>query len=163
MLAVSVIEALDRVIGIPLGIFHLFGGIVAGIWLAILGEWKVIGLGLLLLVSSPFLLGFVLMPGSMFAIPAMKAVESGRKMLGALMGSLSVIYTTAVIVVWAYLMLRFFHGRAHDSSQIPFLLWSYGGPVFGPYAYLAKNGDTRNEIRATSVAHIVESWAKSLE
>jgi len=76
------------------------------------------------------------MPGLIFAAPAVKAIESGRTTLGALVGSLSVICSTVVVVVWSYLMLRYFYGRASDSSQIPFLLWSYGAAT-GPWAFMA--------------------------
>lgn len=34
---------------IPIGLFNMFGGIVSGIWLAILDEWSLIGYGILAL------------------------------------------------------------------------------------------------------------------
>jgi hypothetical protein len=123
-------------LSLPIGILNLFGGITAGIWLAILGEWKVIGVGLLLLVSSHFLLAFILMPGLIFAAPAVKAFESGRTTIGALVVSLAVVYTTVVVIVWSYLMLRYFYARVSESSEIPLLLWSYGAAT-GPWAFMA--------------------------
>jgi len=123
-------------LSLPIGILNLFGGVTAGVWLAILGEWRLIGVGLLLLVSSHFLIEFALMPGLILAAPAVKAIESGRTTLAALFGNLSLIYTTVIVVAWSYLMLRIFYGQATDSSQIPLLLWSYGAAT-APWAYMA--------------------------
>jgi hypothetical protein len=136
-----IMRALLTIITIPLGILNLCGSLVAGIWLAILGEWQPIGVGLLLLVSSHFMLSLVLMPGLIFAAPAAIAMESGKTILGSLIGGVSVLYTEVIVVGWAYLMLGYFHGLASASSEIPLLLWSYGAAI-GPWAFMAsKDGD----------------------
>jgi len=141
-------------LSLPIAILNMFGGVTAGIWLACLGEWKAIGFGLLLLVSSHFLLAFVLMPGFVFALPAVKAIESGRTVIGGLVGSLSVIYTTTVIVVWSYLMLRYFHGRASEASEIPLLLWSYGAAT-GPWVFMAsKDQQSQDGGNVHSTFHV---------
>ena len=46
---------LDKIIDIlsvPIIILNIAGSIVGGIWLAILGEWKLIGTGVFLMVTS---------------------------------------------------------------------------------------------------------------
>ena len=47
---------------IPLLFLNFFGGIVAGIWLAILGDWKPVIEGIIALFTTTFLLAFLLMP-----------------------------------------------------------------------------------------------------
>lgn len=49
---------------ILLGIFNLFGGIVSGIWLVILGEWGVIGYGILALIVSSMGISFAMCTSS---------------------------------------------------------------------------------------------------
>lgn len=41
-------------VAIPLGLLNMLGGIVAGIWLAILGRWGIIGYGIAALLVSTF-------------------------------------------------------------------------------------------------------------
>jgi len=138
-IAVVVTRALTFFIltlALSMGILNLFGSITAGIWLAILGEWKVIAVGLLIGVLSLGLITFALMPGTIGAKLAVKAIVSERRALGVFVVSLSWIYATAVVVVWSYWILRYFYGHASGSSQIPLLLWSYGTAA-GPWMYMA--------------------------
>ena len=58
------------VLAVPLSILNIFGGIVSGIWLAILGEWGLIGYGILALLVSGMGLGIAMAPGLIFAGPA---------------------------------------------------------------------------------------------
>ena len=61
---------IDKIIGllsIPLLILNLVGGITAGIWLAFLGEWKLIAIGIILFFISHHFLSLLLMLGFLFA------------------------------------------------------------------------------------------------
>ena len=51
---------LMTVMAVPLGILNIFGGVVSGIWLAILGEWGIIGYGILALMVSGIGLGLAM-------------------------------------------------------------------------------------------------------
>ncbi len=70
---------LATVLSAPLGIINMFGGIVAGIWLAILGEWGLIGYGIAALFISGIGLGIAMMPGMLFLAPAAALREEGNK------------------------------------------------------------------------------------
>jgi hypothetical protein len=57
---------MQAVLSIPTILFmslNFFGGIVSGIWLAVLGQWWAIGYGIAGLFFSSTLLGFAMMPG----------------------------------------------------------------------------------------------------
>lgn len=69
---------LFQAITIPVVIINTLGGLVAIIWLMVLGEWGTLGYGLLYLVGSTFLIGLALMPGILLATPALWALEKGR-------------------------------------------------------------------------------------
>jgi len=61
-------------LSIPLMILNMLGGIVAGIWLAILGDCS-IGAGILIFFVSTGILGFVIMPSILLAVPAALCAE----------------------------------------------------------------------------------------
>jgi hypothetical protein len=70
--------ALITALSIPLMILNMLGGIVSGIWLAILGEWGAVGTGILFFFVSTWLLGFALMPSLLFAAPAAYCAKKGK-------------------------------------------------------------------------------------
>ena len=114
-----------------------FGGIVAGIWLAILGQWGSIGYGLLMLVGGGFLLWITMMPGMLFEAPATAYSEEGNKPAFYFLVFLRTVYPFAVLTRGCVLVLNFFARRADSSSIIPMLLWSYGVAT-SPIAWLAQ-------------------------
>jgi len=132
-------------LGIPIMMMNLLGGFVSGIWLAILGEWKAIGLGFLSIFCATFILGFALMPSLMFAVPAAKVIEKGKIGLGMVLGMPAALYTVGVMIAWCYAVFRGFDGMADDSSRIPMLIWSYGVATV-PWAHMkeSQGGDGFN-------------------
>lgn len=123
-------------LSIPLMILNMLGGIVSGIWLAILGEWGVVGTGVLFFFVSTGLLGFALMPSLLFMAPAAMCAEKGNTFGLVCFGALSSIYTLGLITVWCCGILFLFVKDATASSLIPRLIWSYGVAT-GPWAYMA--------------------------
>lgn len=57
-------------LSVPIMILNLLGGIISGIWLAILGEWGEIIRGIIFMVVSGIAISFALMPSLLFAAPA---------------------------------------------------------------------------------------------
>ncbi len=142
---------------VPIMILNIFGGIVSGIWLAILGEWGEIIQGIGLIVFSGLLISFALMPGLLFAGPAIIAMERGKKILGTFLGFLSVLYTYALITIWSIWIMRLFVSSSTESSIIPLLIWSYG-VALAPWMWLAQKdqqaGGNEFSIFATFFAQI---------
>lgn len=124
-------------IAIPLGIINMLGGIVSGIWLAFLGEWGLIGFGILMLIISGMGLGLAMMPNLIFALPAAAMLEKGNKFGGYFFAFLSSLYTICVLVAWCVLVLIYCTKQASQDSIIPVLIWSYGIST-GPIAWLAQ-------------------------
>lgn len=122
---------------IPIMILNLLGGIISGIWLAILGEWGEIFRGIIFMVVAGFAISIVLMPSLLFAAPAAMAIEKGKKLLGMFLGSLSVLYTIGLMTVWCVWIMWLFVSSANDSSLIPLLIWSYG-VALAPWMWLAQ-------------------------
>lgn len=136
---------LASVVAIPLVLINGFGGIVSGIWLAILGEWGLIGTGIATLLVAGFALGFAIMPGMLLSAPAIMFLQKGNKLGFYVFGFLSTLYTMAVLTIWCTAVLYFFVERASIDSIIPVMLWSYGVAI-GPIAWLAqKDLESGNE------------------
>ena len=124
-------------LSIPLALLNMLGGIVAGIWLAILGKWGIIGYGIAALFVSGFGLGIAMMPGLLFAAPAAALHEKGNKLGFRFFCFLGALYTVAVLTAWCIAVLYFFARQADSGSIIPILLWSYGVAT-GPIAWMAQ-------------------------
>jgi hypothetical protein len=142
-------------LAVPLGFLNAFGGIVAGIWLAVLGNWGAIGWGIAAILLSTFGISLALLPGMALAAPAAYFAEWGYKLPFHFFALLSSLYTVAVIALWCGIVLYFFASQADSSSVIPLLLWSYGVAT-GPFAYMAsKEGDDAfASIAATFFAQV---------
>lgn len=133
-------KALENMMGVftvVLILFNALGGIVAGIWLAILGEWGFIGYGLMFSIGGVLLISFAMLPGLLLAGPALLFEKKGIKIGSYFFGFLSIVYTFAVLTAWCLFILYSFVGHIHDGSVIPWLLWSYSVAT-GPIAYLAQ-------------------------
>jgi len=115
---------------------HILLGVVSGLWLAIVGEWGAIGLGILFVVLSPILIGIALMPGMLSAPAGMYCMGKGKTFGLYCVASLTTLYRLAVLTAWCCGILYLFVKDATPISLIPRLLWSYGIAT-GPWAYWA--------------------------
>lgn len=120
----------------PIVFMNLLGGIVSGIWLAILGEWAVIGAGLLAAIGGTLPISFALMPVMLLALPMAKLVERGRLGLGMIFAIPVSVYTIFIMSAWCYLVFLAAFRVADERHAIPVLLWSYGAAT-GPWTYMA--------------------------
>ena len=135
---------------LPVMVLNLLAGIVGGVWLAIAGEWGLVGLGLVIGVAGAFLASIILMPGMLLAIPLIKAEERGEEP-PFVVAFLGVLYTYAAMGVWAIVIFTWFL-RISDEL-LPTLLWACAAST-GTWAYLAQREAQSNEFSPiTSVFH----------
>lgn len=152
-LAISISVVLVA-LAVPLWILNSLGGIVAFFWLVFAGEWGLIGWGILGLLVSAFGLSIVMAPSMLFAIPAMKAIQSGKKTLGWILGLLASLYTNAVIVAWCVAVLIFVTRKAGDeTSWVPLLLWA-NAIATGPLAYMSSKERNNQSVTTTQFAQL---------
>jgi len=114
----------------PILIANLLGGVVSGVWLTVLGQFEVIGYGLLLLIFGHWILAGLLIPGFiLFQVPAMALGDGGgNKLLSRCLFLLSLAYTYLIFSSWCLVILFIaiiYFANDLDAS-IPILLWSYG-------------------------------------
>ena len=131
------LEAFLVLLLVPLLILNILGGIVAGIWLIILGEWVIVVEGLLIAYASNFILSFAMLPMWLFAKPAIYFSNKGKTIGMVCFTALSNLYILAVITFWCCGIMFYFIGSATESNLIPRLLWTYGLAI-GPWTYFAR-------------------------
>ncbi len=130
-------QAIITLLMFPLMILNMLGGIVSGIWLAILGDWWAIGYGVAGLFLSSFFLAPLLIPAMLVLAPAMYFLNKGRTLLAAPFILLGNLYTVVLMSGWCLGIFIFFMTRADSDNYIPLLLWSYGAAL-GPWVYMAQ-------------------------
>jgi hypothetical protein len=133
----KVIVGLFTLLAIPLTLLNMFGGIISGVWLAVLGDWGSIGYGLFAIISSSFLLAIAMMPSLIFAGPAVYFAGKGVTILFYFFSFLSTLYIVGLITAWSGSVLWFFAERATAESFIPILVWSFG-VALAPWQWMAQ-------------------------
>ncbi|MDD5055362.1 MAG: hypothetical protein PHZ00_03785 [Candidatus Peribacteraceae bacterium] len=135
---------------IPIMLLNVFGGIISGIWLAILGEWNIILLSIVLFFASTFTISIALMPSMLLIAPAAVLLQRGNK-LWLFFGALNLLYTFVVIIIWCMWILNTYVNAANDRSLLPILIWSYG-TALGPWLYFAsKERDNSSTMFTTFI------------
>jgi len=140
-----------RALVIPIMILNFGGGIVGGIWLAFLGEWKLIIIGIVLVFISHWLLAFLMMPGLLISGIALKFGEKNKNLL-YIFGFLSQLYTNILMVatcVFAFLLCSSYYKGTVGVNYIPYLLWSWG-MALGPWQFFASK-EPENEFSAITL------------
>jgi hypothetical protein len=118
----------------PMLVLNLLGGLVGGVWLAILGDWSTLFFGIAYMVVGAFALSLLLAPAMLLALP-MAALGERRAFAAALIGLPAMIWTYAVIAVscaWVFRGIT----MTPQGSLIPYLLWGYAAAT-APWSYMA--------------------------
>lgn len=137
-----------EILNVPIMFLNGLGGVVGGIWLAILGEWKLIGISFLLLFISPWIISIALMLN--FPILGLTAYFFEKKNpLGYLFSFISQLYINLLIATTCYIAFfwcsSFYAKEYIGFSYIPYLLWSWG-MALTPWQYLASKEDNEFSV-----------------
>lgn len=131
--------------GLLVGLLHLVGGFVAGLWLLFTGQWWALGMGFLALVVARFAIGFALVPGLFaFGTPAAALETAGRRKLARVFHALTGANTVIVMTAWCFLIAWYFLSRAEGAQRLPLLVWSYA-IALGPWIGFAAR-DTAKDV-----------------
>jgi hypothetical protein len=144
-------------VSVPLGLLNMLIGMVAGVWLAVLGRWDLIGYGIVaIIIAGLIAAALARRPGLLLDVPAARRTR-GRALLIGFMSFLGSLYRVAVITAWCLAVLYFFAWRAGGNSLVPALVWSYAIAA-GPIVWMDQNeiqgGGGRNAAVATLFAQV---------
>jgi hypothetical protein len=134
--ASSIVTALLAILVSIVVILNFASEIGGGIWLAILGDWKSIIVGLVISICMPFAFTIVTLPSTGLGMILFGLINKGRKIPAAILGFINMIYTNVVIAIWVVMVFGYFVERAKGRSIIPYLLWGYG-TMMAPLSYMA--------------------------
>ncbi|MBU0580862.1 MAG: hypothetical protein KKA19_06765 [Candidatus Margulisbacteria bacterium] len=140
----TILEAGLLMLITPLIILNLFGGIISGIWLIILGEWRIVltGIAYTLLLNF-FILPVALMPQFLLVIPVKFLMK--RKILLIFYTFLVSLYSIGILAISCLWILNKFAHMANNDTFIPILILSYGVAI-GPWFYFAKEEGDSTQI-----------------
>jgi len=137
---------MDRFVGagvVWLTAFNSIGVIVAVVWLATLGRWATLGLGLVAAVVGAFAIGLALLPGLALATAAARSLERHHNSRAFLCTALSLLSTYVVIAAWSLASIGYFAGPAHAIGEaLPLFLFGYVVAT-APLSFLAIQEDER--------------------
>lgn len=143
---------------IPLVALNWLGGIVSGIWLAILGQWGAVISGIIFLLFSSWIIPFALAPSLLLGAPIAYYMERDKISGVIILGGLSSLYTMALITVWCCGILFLFVNGATETSLIPLLIWSFGIAT-GPWIALSSREGSGDGNNASFIAALLAQIA----
>lgn len=130
-------QSLIVLLMLPLALLNVFGGLIAFGWLLFLGEWKYLGIGIVLSIGMPYLFLFVELPSLGFTYIASRLAEKKFRALVLPFTFLATLWTQLVIMLWCFAVVVYFVRAATPDNYIPMLLWGYS-VAMAPISYMAK-------------------------
>ncbi len=140
---------------LPIMLLNIFGVVVGGVWLGILGEWGKVGIGIAGMVGGAFLCSILMLPGFALTIPGLALWVKGGVFARLLATPLLLIghsWTYVVMTAWAFgAFLLLFKNVSVYGSILPYALWAYGVAT-APWTYmLQKDVQAGNDHGAIGV------------
>lgn len=146
---------------IPAALFTGFGSMIAGIWLLFLWEWRPLLTAFTFTMIGPFILGFALMPGLIFGLPAMKALESGKRNIALIFTFFSSLYQSAVLTGWCLINLVYFASFADSRLTFVLNLILSSGVACGVLGFLASK-EPDNQYSGATTSFVGLAYAISV-
>lgn len=111
--------------------------IFAGVWLLIIGEWRLVLAGFAIAIIGRYFLALVFMLFNFLLVePTAKLMEKGIGPLGILMTLLSSIVSHLTIYFWCVSILYFAILLAQTTSFLPIFIWLYGASLYPLFSVL---------------------------
>jgi|ERR1700733_447441 len=149
--------AFIELLSIPIIVLNSLGGIVAGIWLIVLGKWSAFFLGLFAVFFSSWALGIALLPSIGLGVLGLSFLEKKQKTFGYFFAFLGQLYTYSLLSAWCVGVLQIFLANSDTSSKIPLVIWSYGVAT-GPWTWMAqqeqRSGDSPGSVLIAFFAQV---------
>lgn len=132
-----------NILSLPIIILNIFGGIVGVIWLIFLGEWKLITIGILLVLTSHWIISILMIP-SLPLIGIAAYFYEIKSFWRYVFAFISKLYENILIIatcIFAFYLCSSFYNGDIGVGYIPYLLWSWV-IALSPWQFIAsKNPD----------------------
>ena len=151
-------EKIGSILGCLFALPNVFAGIVGFFWLAIIGEWRIMGCGIVLSLVMPYLYSLVSLP-TLIVVPfLLSATEKGQRLLAAMLGLIVGFYEKGLLAAWVLIVFNFFRRDAGPGTYIPFLMWGYA-TAMSPLIYMASKDLRAEESLGTMMGLILAEIA----
>ena len=131
-------EKLILILGVPLMFINTFGGIVALVWLIVIGDyWYLIGAGIFSLFFSAFGLAILMLPSTGLQMAGFGLIKKNQKFLGFICMYIGNLLLLAVFAAW--ILYVYYFGLINvqkEADLFPVMLWCYGVAT-GPIQWMA--------------------------
>lgn len=136
---ISIFNALMSVTTPIIILFNILGFTVGGIWLLVIGEWRIVVAAFLIDFLVPTIYSLITIPFVfLFGLPVKYFSGKNKKIPTLIFGSLSMTFSNIINLIWVIvvfiLMISF--AQKSGASAIPFLLYGYAIAI-GPFTYMA--------------------------
>jgi hypothetical protein len=129
-------QSLIVLVTLPLMLLNMLGGIVAFVWLGILGEWGVIGYGVLLIIVMPWLFALAQIPGMVPTLLGTWLIERNWRLPAIACIFVASLWTSALIVGWCSMIAVKYVRLVTEDNRVPIILWGYT-VALAPLGYMA--------------------------
>jgi hypothetical protein len=128
---------------------NVLSGLVAGIWLAILGEWKSIVGGILAAIIMPLAWIIAALPDLGLLLLVKRFAQYGRVFRTWLFALMSSGYNNCLIMLWTFYIFSAFIDRGKPGRYVAFVLWGYS-IAQAPLAFMAQKDRPDPDSKAAS-------------
>ncbi|MEQ8837825.1 MAG: hypothetical protein RID07_13550, partial [Lacipirellulaceae bacterium] len=109
-------QALTALVTLPLLILNSLGLIVAAVWLAVLGEWTPLVVGVVAVFLLYLISIILILPAAMFSAPAVALMSKGQQVLAFPFVIAGSLYVVAIMTAWCFASFYWFNGQADRES-----------------------------------------------
>ena len=144
-------QALIVALMVPLMLLNVFGGIVSGIWLAILGQWWAIGIGLVAIFVHALVVPVMGAGVTLMMLTTAATAARGGVALASPFILVTQLLIYGIVAAWSIAAFHIFMSKADYQTHLPLLIWSYGVAV-GPWAALTARDRQSGSGGASTIA-----------
>lgn len=144
-------------VSIPIIFLNFFGGIVSGIWLLFLGQWKLVLMAFFFTMLVPYAYLITVLIQMPLVALLIYAQNKNKKILGLTTGFINILIGHAIILIYVFFVLdkAILISASRNLNIVACLLFGYGVAT-GPFSYMAgKEGpDATGSFLAVFVSQI---------
>ena len=133
-------------VGTIIGLFSILAGlagIIGGILLILAGEWSLLFYLILAGAIAPFAMAIVMLPGALFALPAVSLEENGYHFLSKAFAWFSSLYLGLVFASWsAYIFIYVMNSTETFWGGV----FASFGTAISPIAFMSSKEPIENEF-----------------
>ncbi|MBD3382465.1 MAG: hypothetical protein GF404_09740 [candidate division Zixibacteria bacterium] len=131
-------------------IFNLVSGPIGGIWLILVGEWRLVILGIVLGIGMPLMYSIIHVPLMGLTYLSTTFAKKGKIKSGTAMYFINMIIEYLIIGAWISGVFLFYINSASIGNEIPYMIFVYSVAI-GPLAFMSSKDSDRSIANAIAI------------